>query len=178
MAGVAVSEGCAVLRTGLAGLLSVALAVLPAAAQEAPKPSTVQPPGTRPSYATARCSDGTFWARATRAGACLGHGGISETFNPLRPKDATARCVDGTWSAIPDRSRACSGEQGGVRIWLGVRRPPGATGRCSDGSFWMGADLSNACPGRGGPAEWYGLRLPPEIVEPDKARAIRLRPDH
>lgn len=164
-------------QAGLIGLFTSALAVVPGAAQETPKPSSMQPPGTRPSYATARCTDGSFWAQATRAGACVGHGGISELFTPLRPKDATARCADGTWSASPDRSRACWGEHGGVRVWLDVRRPPGATGRCGDGSFWTAPDLSNACPGRGGLAEWYGVRLPPEVVEPDKSRAFRLRPD-
>jgi hypothetical protein len=135
--------------------LTTLLGIAPAGAAAQAKPSSVRALGIRPSFATARCNDGTFWTHPERVGACGGHGGVSEWFRPDPPKDATARCTDMTWSASNDPQAACV-RHGGVRFWLRPRRPPNVTARCGDGSWWTDPEPQNACPGRGGVSEWYG----------------------
>jgi len=153
--------------------ITMGLAGLPAGVL-AQKPPTPMPPGEHPRYATARCSDGTYWSDPQPAGACGGHGGVLQWLRPDPPKDATARCTDLTWSRSIDPQLACV-QHGGVRFWVRPRQAPNVTGLCGDGSNWTGADLQGACAGRGGVAEWYGgpggplpqkLSPPPRLVRP------------
>jgi len=136
-------------------LLTLAIAGAPAGAQTPAKPETVRDPTSRPSFATARCIDGTFWTSTQRAGACLGHGGVIEWLPPDWPKDATARCADLTWSSSNEPQSACV-QHGGVRVWLGRRLPPNATALCGDGTYWTSPETQGACLGHAGMFEWYG----------------------
>lgn len=92
-----------VLLTTTATVL-VALAAIPAAAQDPP------------ASATAKCSDGTYSTSVSRRGACSNHGGVAEW---LVPADATAICRDGTYSFSRSRQGTCA-NHGGVAEWMEV----------------------------------------------------------
>jgi hypothetical protein len=96
---------------------------------------------SRPSNATAQCTDGTYSTAKTKQGACSKHGGVQTWFGdqapasapvaPARPaaahttaipKNSTAQCNDGTYSSAKTKSGACS-KHGGVRTWYADQAP-------------------------------------------------------
>ncbi len=99
-----------------------------------------QAPAAAPAGTTGMCKDGSFYAGASKQGACRGHKGVKEWYgtNAAAPAPAAAATA-----ATPAKMAAGPA-------------PSGATGQCKDGSYYSGASKKGACRGHKGVQEWYG----------------------
>jgi Protein of unknown function (DUF3761) len=134
-----------------------------------------QMPSGAPAGTTGQCKDGSYYAGATKQGACRGHKGVKDWYGATAAAAPAPVAAPAAASASSRRSSAKDAPASMPTTMTTGPAPSGATGQCNDGSYYGGATKKGACRGHKGVKDWYSAESAPAAA-PVVAPAARYTP--
>ena len=113
-----------------------------------------------PSGSTGECKDGTYTTAESKRGACAGHGGVKDWYQP------STAAKSGSAPSAPASTKGAAPAVAAVSA-----APTGATGQCKDLTSTTAESKKGACGGHGGVKDWYGSTSPAKGSAPTAAPA-------